>query len=137
MVWSQYVYEATVGLEVDTDSGDEDPSSSEHDVGLNICEWEIQYSEELWDLWDLLKMLLRDAYMEHTFLTHDTCAYDDFVEFCYYEHHEDESPPYDGLYEANLRYIWGVLWNEMKYLEFAPGARFHDFAAWVSEHSPR
>ena len=134
MVWSQYVYEASVGLDVDTDSGgDDDPS--EHDVGLNICEWEIQYSEELWELWDLLKMLIRDAFLDHVLVTHDRCAYDDFVEFCYYAHHDDERPKYSGPYMSNILYIWHIMWNEMKYLDFAPGATFDAFAYWVSAHS--
>ena len=41
MVWSQYVYEATAGLEVDTAVGSSDDDTSDHDVGLNICDWEL------------------------------------------------------------------------------------------------
>ena len=43
MVWSQYVYEASEGLDVEPDSGGDDDHHNTDDVGLNIWEWEIQY----------------------------------------------------------------------------------------------
>lgn len=134
MVWSQYVYEASAGTDVDTTTYSSE-DDADQDVGLNICDWELKYSEELWDLWDLLKMLVRDAYLEKTLLTEDFCSYNDFVEFCYYSHYDLEE--YTGYvpYRERLRYIWRVMWNEMKYLEFAPGANFADFTQWVIEHS--
>ena len=81
MVWSQYVYEASVGLDVDPESGGDDDHNNTDDLRLNIWEWEIQYSEELWELWDLLRMLVRDAFLEHTILT--KCTYTEFSEFCF------------------------------------------------------
>lgn len=133
MVWSQYVYEASTGAEVDPDSGGDDDAHAEHDVALNILDWELQYSDELWDLWDLLCMLRRDAFLEHALLT--DCSYDDFVEFCFTNHNESEKYSGDVPYEENVSYMWHVLWNEMKYLGFAPGATFSDFAYFVVEHT--
>lgn len=132
MVWSQYVLEASTGTEVEPDSsGDDD--TTEHDVALNICDWELQYSDELWDLWDLLRTLVRDAFLEHVLLT--KCSYNEFVEFCYINHYFQEKYTGPVPFRHNVEYIWGVLWNEMKYLEFAPGATFDDFAYFVVEHS--
>lgn len=133
MVWSQYVYEASTGAEVDPDSGGDDDLNSEHDVALNILDWELQYSDELWELWDLLRMLLRDAFLEHVLLT--KCSYNDFVVFCFTNHSEWEEYSGDVPYEENVAYMWRVLWNEMKYLNFASGATFQDFAFFVIEHS--
>jgi len=135
MVWSQYVYEASVGLDVDTTSAVYSSDDDEHHVTLNICDWELQYSDELWDLWDLLKMFLRDAYLDNVLLTRDFCTYNDFVEFCYESHYDVEE--YTGAvpFHHNLRYIWQVMWNEMKYLEFAPGANYSHFVSWVVDHS--
>lgn len=137
MVWSQYVYEASTGLDVETtysSGGEEEVVGGDQDVGLNICDWELEYSEELWDIWYLLKQLIRDAFLEHILLTNDYCTYNDFVEFCYYGAYDDD---YAGPvpFSENLRYIWMVIWNEMKYLDFAPGANFSHFARWVTEHS--
>ena len=137
MVWSQYVYEASTGAEVvDHDSGGDDDPNTEHDVALNICDWELQYSEELWDLWGLLQMLVKDAWLEHTLLT--KCTYSDFMEFCYTDYNYADDYTGGGgpvPFRYNLKYIWDVLWNEMKYLDFGPGATFDDFAHFVIEHS--
>jgi hypothetical protein len=133
MVWSQYVYEASTGAEVDPDSGGDDDINAEHDVALNILDWELQYSDELWDLWDLLRMLLRDAFLENVLLTE--CSYDDFVLFCFTDYNEWEEYSGEVPYEENVAYMWRVLWNEMKYLGFAPGATFNDFAFFVVEHT--
>lgn len=135
MVWSQYVYEATAGLDVDTAAVGSSDDDTDHDVGLNICDWELQYSEELWDIWGVLKMLLKDAYLEHALLTDDACTYNDFVEFCYYDHYGLDEYTGPVPFRENLRYIWNVIWNEMKYYEFAPGANFAHFTQWVVEHS--
>lgn len=137
MVWSQYVYEASAGLDVDAPPAvlSSDDDAADQDVGLNICDWQLKYSEELWDIWDLMKMLIRDAFLEHILLTHDYCTYNDFVEFCYYEHYGVEEYTGPVPFRENLRYIWMVVWNEMKYLNFAPGANFSHFVQWVVEHS--
>lgn len=133
MVWSQYVYEASAGLDADPDSGGEDDHQNTDHIRLNICDWELQYSDELWDLWDLMRTLVRDAYLEHTLLT--KCEYNDFVEFCFTDHNHCEK--YSGRvpFENNVAYIWRVMWNELKYLGFAPGATFDDFAYFVIEHT--
>lgn len=133
MVWSQYVYEASVGLDVDPESGGDDDHNNTDDLRLNIWEWEIQYSEELWELWELLRMLVRDAFLEHTILTR--CTYTEFSEFCFNQYRDAE--PYDGPvpFFDHVSYWWCVLWNEFKYLNFAPGATFDDFARFVVEHT--
>ena len=133
MVWSQYVHEASAGLDVDPESGGDDDHQNTDDLRLNIWEWEIQYSEELWELWDLLRLLVRDAFLEGVLLT--KCTYTEFTEFCFGEYRD--SKPYDGPipFRENVRYWWRVLWNEFKYLDFAPGATFDDFVGFVVEHS--
>jgi len=133
MVCAQYVYEASAGTELEPESGGDDDTNAEHDVALNICDWELQYSDELWELWDLLRMLVKDAWLEYTLLT--KCTYNEFVEFCYMNHNYAEDYTGPVPYRYNLEYIWGVMWNEMKYLDFAPGATFEDFAYFVVEHS--
>ena len=80
-------------------------------------------------------MLIKDAYLEHTLLTNNVCNYNDFVEFCYCDHYDSDEYTGPVPFRENLKYIWLVVWNEMKYLEFAPGANFAHFVEWVIEHS--
>ena len=63
MVWSQYVYEATVGCDTD---GSEDDIEIESESHLNIHDWGVEYSDELWYLWDMIKIYLYDAMLENT-----------------------------------------------------------------------
>jgi len=103
MVWSQYVYEANIGFDpVISD----DEENNEENTPMNIEEWEVKYSYELWYLWGMINTLLNDAYIEHTM------KFGDFVEYCYTEH--DEYLGHDTFeyseqtewYEERLAYIW-------------------------------
>jgi len=62
MVWSQYVYEATTGL--DTYASDDDEIND--NTPLNIHDWEVEYSDELTMLWNLTRTLLEDATLTHS-----------------------------------------------------------------------
>jgi hypothetical protein len=128
MVWSQYVYEATTGFEPTQGSDDEEIND---EVPLNIEDWEVQYSDELWYVWGVLNTLLNDAYIEHN------GKFCDFVEFCYMEH-----DPYQERisceYEQNLSYIWKSLrrivnengLNE----EMMRGATFYHFVDYAKNY---
>ena len=83
MVWSQYVYEATVGYDVIPS----DEEEIDDDVHLSVEDWQIKYSDELWELWRRVEQLIHDAFLEHTLMTE--CTFSDFAEFCYNEHHGD------------------------------------------------
>jgi len=103
MVWSQYVYEATVDLDSYA-SGDDDDG---HDITpLNIEDWEVEYSDELAMLWDTIRTLLYDAEIEHT---GELC---DFVELCYTEHDPYHERITFGCeedtiwYEERLIHVW-------------------------------
>jgi hypothetical protein len=60
MVWSQYVYEATIGFETSHASDDEDLTD---DTPLNVEDWEVQYSDELWYMWGMMNTLLEHEYV--------------------------------------------------------------------------
>jgi hypothetical protein len=102
MVWSQYVYEATTDL--DSYASDEDDSID--NTPLNIEDWEVQYSDELWHMWNTMRTLLEDAGITHR------GQFCDFVEFCYMEH----EPSYERViweyeeqskwFEERLSHVW-------------------------------
>ena len=102
MVWSQYVYEASAGFE--HDASDDDDFID--DTPLNIEDWEVEYSDELRYMWDMINTLMYDAHINHT------GKFCDFVEFCFMEHdsyqervtweHQEET----GWYEERLAHIW-------------------------------
>ena len=51
MVWSQYVYEANIGFDpVISD----DEENNEENTPMNIEEWEVRYSYELWYIWGMI-----------------------------------------------------------------------------------
>lgn len=128
MVWSQYVYEATTGFEPTQGSDDEDFND---EVPLNIEDWEVQYSDELWYMWGVLNTLLNDAYIGHT------GKFCDFVEFCYMEH-----DPYQERisceYEQNLSYIWKSLRRIVNenglHEEMMRGATFYHFVDYAKNY---
>jgi hypothetical protein len=96
MVWSQYVDEANIGF--DAYVSDDDEHANEH-TPLNIEDWEVEYSDELWYMWNVMNTLLHDAYINHS------GKFCDFVDFCYVEHdsyHERVS----SEHEEHLHYIW-------------------------------
>jgi hypothetical protein len=127
MVWSQYVYEATTGFDPDYASDDE----YFDDTPLNIEEWEVRYSDELWYMWSTLNILLHDAYIEHT---GEFC---DFVEFCYKDHdsyHERVS----SEHAETLSHIWRnirriVNQNEL-HGEMLRGATFYHFVDYAKNY---
>lgn len=133
MVWSQYVYEAEVGLDV---ISSDDDIENEFDSHLNIHDWGVEYSDELWYLWDMIRSYLYDAMLENTLFTNAT--FTDFEEFCYNEHGDNMSygmSPYNN----ELYYIWTKI---LQYLEetnlqseFMKNARFEDFVDFVMIHT--
>ena len=94
MVWSQYVYEATVGFETSHASDDEDLTD---DTPLNVEDWEVQYSDELWYMWGMMNTLLEDAYIEHT------GKFCDFVEFCHIWKHLRRVVNQNGHHKEMMR----------------------------------
>jgi predicted nucleotidyltransferase len=126
MVWSQYVYEATVDLDSYA-SGDEDDG---HDITpLNIEDWEVEYSEELGFMWNMINTLLYDARIRHS---GEFC---DFVEFCYDEHdpyRERETSDYD----VQLAHIWKnirrVVNDNGLHEDMMRGATFYHFVAFAN-----
>ncbi len=126
MVWSQYVYEATVDLDSYA-SGDEDDG---HDITpLNIEDWEVEYSEELGFMWNMINTLLYDARIKHS------GKFCDFVEFCFDEHdsyHERVSSGYD----VQLHHIWKnlrrVINDNGLHEEMMRGATFYHFAEFAN-----
>ena len=79
MVWNQYVFEANNGYEYENESEDE---YNEDIIEQTIEDWEIEFSDELHFMWNILRTLLYDARIEHT------GRFCDFVEFCHLEHEE-------------------------------------------------
>jgi hypothetical protein len=133
MVWSQYVYEATVGCDTD---GSEDDTEIESESHLNIHDWGVEYSDELWYLWDMIKIYLYDAMLENTLFTE--CVFTDFEEFCYIQEHD--TPEYiDCRYKEHLFYIWLKI---IQYIEdnslhndILCGTSFEDFVNFVMIHT--
>lgn len=102
MVWSQYVYEATTGLDHDA-SDDEEIIDN---TPLTIEELEVEYSDELTMMWDTIRTLLYDAHINHN------GRFCDFVEFCFTEHdtfHERvtwEHQEQTMWFEERLAHVW-------------------------------
>ena len=132
MVWSQYVYEATVGY----DAASSDDDEIDEESHLNVEDWQTKYSEELWALWDMVQTLLKDAYLENELMTN--CTFTDFVEFCYKEHQDDCHFVWIP-YESNLSYIWRHIqdFNDVTGLhtEFMVGATFDHWVRFAHDHS--
>ena len=134
MVWSQYVYEATTGF----DSNASDDDDYIEDTPLNIEDWEVEYSDELWHMWNMINTLTYDAHIEHT------GKFSDFVEFCFKEHdsaHTRVTWEYEEQtqwYEQRLAYIWKNLRrciNENGLHEYMMrGATFNDFAKFAKNY---
>ena len=135
MVWSQYVYEATTGFETSQASDDEELID---DTPLNVEDWEVQYSDELWYMWGMMNTLLNDAYIEHT------GKFCDFVEFCYMEHdhsHERNAWEYEEQtkwYEERLSHIWKHLRRVVNqnghHEEMMRGATFYHFVDYAKNY---
>ena len=132
MVWSQYVYEATAGL----DAPQSDEEELEDDVHLSVEDWQIKYSDELWYMWDMIQQLLKDAFLEHTLMTE--CDFSDFAEFCSTEHTDDCDFVWLP-YEAQLSYIWRHIQEFLEdtglYNEFMPGATYDHWVRFAFYHT--
>ena len=128
MVWSQYVYEATTGFDTSQASDDEDFTD---DTPLNVEDWEVQYSDELWYMWGMMNTLLNDAYIEHT------GKFCDFVEFCYMEH-DSYHERVTSEHEEKLIYIWRHLRRVVNqnglHEEMMRGATFYHFVDYVKNY---
>jgi hypothetical protein len=128
MVWSQYVYEATTGFETSQASDDEDFTD---DTPLNVEDWEVQYSDELWYMWGMMNTLLNDAYIEHT------GKFCDFVEFCYMEH-DSYHECVMSEHEDKLYYIWKHLRRVVNqnghHEEMMRGATFYHFVDYAKNY---
>jgi len=128
MVWSQYVYEATAGFDTSQASDDEDFTD---DTPLNVEDWEVQYSDELWYMWGMMNTLLNDAYIEHT------GKFCDFVEFCYMEH-DSYHERVTSEHEEKLVYIWRHLRRVVNqnglHEEMMRGATFYHFVDYVKNY---
>jgi hypothetical protein len=132
MVWSQYIYEANEGFDVEVS----DEEELEDELHLSIEDWQIKYSDELWALWDIIQQLIRDAFLEHVLMS--DCTFSDFAEFCY-ESHEDDCDFVWIPYESNLSYIWGHMKDYLEdtglYDEFMPGATFDHWVRFAHRHT--
>ena len=128
MVWSQYVYEATVDLD-SYGSGDDD-DAHEHSP-LNIEDWEVEYSDELTFMWNTMNTLLYDAHRQHS------GKFCDFVEFCYVEHC-DYTGCTDILHEGEVYYIWKnlrrIINDNGLHEEMMRGATLYHFYDFVDNY---
>jgi len=129
MVWGQYVYEATTGFDADV-SDDEDFNDN---TPLNVEDWEIQHSDELWYMWGMINTLMHDAHIEHT---GEFC---DFVEFCYMEHDPyQERVTCECGNEENLHHIWETLRRIITrsglHGEMMRGATFYHFVDYTKNY---
>src|SRR5210317_1602649 len=121
MVWSQYVYEASSGFDTNYGSDDEDTID---DTPLNIEDWEVKYSDELWYMWNTIRTLLYDAGIEHD------GKFVDFVELCYMEH-EPYHERVTHEFEEHFHYIWKtirrIVDNNHLHEEMLRGVTFYPF----------
>ena len=128
MVWSQYVYEANEGYDVEPS----DEEDYEDELHLSIEDWQIKYSDELWALWDMIQQLLRDAFMEHELMS--DCTFSDFAEFCY-ETHDDDCDFVWIPYEAQLSYIWRHIQECVSDTDILSGATFDHWVRFAAHHT--
>lgn len=84
MVWSQYVYESTVGTEVDTTLRVSDDEREDED---NIHTFYEFYLDELRQLYDMFRVLLHEDLLLHE----TTSDFSDFVDMCYYVDNDIET----------------------------------------------
>ena len=128
MVWSQYVDEANIGF--DAYVSDDDEHANEH-TPLNIEDWEVEYSDELWYMWNMMDTLLYDAHISHS------GKFCDFVEFCYKEH-DSYHERVTNDFEEELHYIWKhlrrVINSNSLHEEMMCGATFYHFLGFVDKY---
>ena len=132
MVWSQYVYEANAN----TDAFPSDEDEYDEDVHLTIEDWQIKYSDELWELWGIVEQLIHDAFLEGELMTE--CTFSEFAEFCSTEHTDDCHFVWIP-YESNLSYIWRHIREFLEdtglYNEFMPGATYDHWVRFAYQHT--
>jgi hypothetical protein len=132
MVWSQYVYEANAN----TDALPSDEDEYDEDVHLTIEDWQIKYSDELWELWGIVEQLIHDAFLEGELMTE--CTFSEFAEFCSTEHTDDCHFVWIP-YESNLSYIWRHIQDFLEdtglYNEFMPGATYDHWVRFAYQHT--
>lgn len=134
MVWSQYIEDGNYDLDVEiNEHGD---VVEDDDVHLTIHDWESKYSDELWELWDIMNVLIHDAWLERVLFNRGN--FNDFVEFCFKEH--TDAPMY--LYcetTPQLSYIWRKLQECMDDMNakhiFMVGATLDHFLDFVVTHT--
>ena len=131
MVWNQYVFEANNGYEYENESEDE---YNEDIIEQTIEDWEIEFSDELHFMWNILRTLLYDARIEHT------GRFCDFVEFCHLEHEEIPRVTWEyqeqtKWYEERITHIWGYIKRFIRgnglRVEMMRGASFNNFAHYM------
>ena len=128
MVWSQYVYEANNGF--DPDVSDDDEFNDEH-TPLNIEDWEVEYSEELWYMWNTVRTLMYDAHVKQP---REFC---DFVEFCFKEHDTCK----DHVYSENEELLYDI-WKKLRRIindnglheDMMRGATFYHFVDFCEKY---
>ena len=127
MVWSQYVYEANIGLDADVSDDDD---FNEH-TPLNIEDWEVEYSDELHAMWNAIRTLLYDAHIEHS------GKFCDFVEFCYTEH-DPYSEHTQTVRDDALFHIWKhirrIVNNNGIHEDVMRGASYYHFANFMENY---
>ena len=135
MVWSQYVYEATA--DTDAVNGSDDDEYND-DTPLNIEDWEVQYSDELRFMWNMINTLAYDAHINHS------GRFCDFVEFCSTEHLPQptrttwESEEQTKWYEERLAHIWRNLRRAINenglHEEMMKGATLNNFTHFAKNY---
>lgn len=106
MVWSQYVYEASAGTEAH--SSDDEHTESEENTLLNIHTYYDAYSDDLWYLWDVLRQLLYDAFLDTKY---QDLSFHDWLEFCYFDADEEDTAARRRP-DDDMRYVWHTLRRE-------------------------
>ena len=130
MVWDQYVYEAHADLDAYLSEDDE----IHDDLNTNVEDWEIEYSDELNMMWNMINTLMYDAQIEHTGL------FCDFVEFCFIEHnpYQERDMIDDPWYEERLAHIWKnirrVVNHNGLHEDMMRGANFYHFMHYVKNY---
>ena len=134
MVWSQYVYEATDGFDTDVSADDDEYQPEFH---LNIHDWSLEYSDELWYLWDMINLYIHDAFLENIIFT--KCNFVEFTDFCYACDQYPLMINVNFSYTSQLSYIWDKVKEYLQDVHLAHeilvGATFSDFVAFVMMHS--
>lgn len=126
------MYEANAN----TDAFPSDEDEYDEDVHLTIEDWQIKYSDELWELWGIVEQLIHDAFLEGELMTE--CTFSEFAEFCSTEHTDDCHFVWIP-YESNLSYIWRHIREFLEdtglYNEFMPGATYDHWVRFAYQHT--